>query len=608
MSTFSVSNAEQLNAAVAQATGGDVIELASGNYGDVDFNNIHFNDYVTITSADGNNGAVFNTIDIRGSSFIRIDGVHASNSGNGSAGSRVVQIIDDSHHIEFMNSEVNGKVDGDYTGFYGIYAHHTDNVTIANNDVHDVQNGITAFSANHFEVSENHVDYIGADAFKFAGINNFLIENNSSNGHMFPSPGAHLDFMQFQSDSSNGVIRGNVFLTNGVGWVQGIFLHDGNYTGITIEENVIYTGMANGIILSAGSGNTVINNTVLNSPGVVHNVTNISVISGTNVQNNISASYTGGSSGSNIKAQHDDPSDSFYYGDLFVNAHAGADITLADLAPVAGSIAETKGAYARIAELLGQEVDPVDDPFDGDSGDDSIQGSDQADQISGNGGQDDLSGEGGDDVMYGGSDNDHLYGGDGADILEGGENVDHLYGGNGEDSLYGGAGRDYMYGDDGDDLMDGGDSKDHIRGGAGDDTINAGNGNDRVRAGNENDTIYGGEGNDKLLGNTGEDVIYGGNGKDVLTGGKDTDILYGGAHRDYFVFNTNTGDDVIKDFEDGLDKIHIRRIKGISVDELEDAISTDGDDAIVDLTALGGNGSIVVENAAGNLGASDFLI
>ena len=47
-----------------------------------------------------------------------------------------------SRNVAVVNSEVTGKVDGVYQGHFGIYATNSSGVTIANNNVHDVDSGI----------------------------------------------------------------------------------------------------------------------------------------------------------------------------------------------------------------------------------------------------------------------------------------------------------------------------------------------------------------------------------------------------------------------------------------------------------------------------------
>ena len=85
----------------------------------------------------------------------------------------------------------------------------------------------------------------------------------------------HPDFIQFQGDSSDAVIRGNVFLlkeepTPGYP-VQGIFLKDGVYNDILIEDNIVYTNTANGIYIESRPGGdniTIRENTVLSPPDI----------------------------------------------------------------------------------------------------------------------------------------------------------------------------------------------------------------------------------------------------------------------------------------------------------------------------------------------------
>ncbi|MBO6503936.1 MAG: M10 family metallopeptidase C-terminal domain-containing protein [Kordiimonadaceae bacterium] len=66
------------------------------------------------------------------------------------------------------------------------------------------------------------------------------------------------------------------------------------------------------------------------------------------------------------------------------------------------------------------------------------------------------------------------------------------------------------------------------------------------------DTIVGNDADNVLLGNGGADTISGGAGADTLDGGAGDDQLTGGAGEDIF---TIEGDDVVSDFENGVDKI-----------------------------------------------------
>ena len=86
----------------------------------------------------------------------------------------------------------------------------------------------------------------------------------------FSLAGGSFDFIQGQGSSSKGVLRGNVHLpiTQGAATCQGLFVADGLYDNIVIEQNIVYTGMANGIVIDGGptTNNIVRNNTLLNAP------------------------------------------------------------------------------------------------------------------------------------------------------------------------------------------------------------------------------------------------------------------------------------------------------------------------------------------------------
>ncbi|MEL6765248.1 MAG: histidine phosphatase family protein [Cyanobacteria bacterium J06607_6] len=114
---------------------------------------------------------------------------------------------------------------------------------------------------------------------------------------------------------------------------------------------------------------------------------------------------------------------------------------------------------------------------------------------------------------------------------------------------------------------------DRIRGTAGDDVIVALGGDDRVFAdpgsdivsgGSGRDRLFGGEDRDILIGDMGDDFLNGEAGDDVLMGVTGRDVLVGGDGADLFVFgvgdggarnSTELGNDLIRDFEVGIDKI-----------------------------------------------------
>ena len=67
------------------------------------------------------------------------------------------------------------------------------------------------------------------------------------------------------------------------------------------------------------------------------------------------------------------------------------------------------------------------------------------------------------------------------------------------------------------------------------------------------ENLFGGFGDDALSGNGGDDRLFGGPGNDRLNGGQGNDILFGGIGNDVFVFDEDSGWDVIRVFETSSD-------------------------------------------------------
>jgi Ca2+-binding RTX toxin-like protein len=158
-----------------------------------------------------------------------------------------------------------------------------------------------------------------------------------------------------------------------------------------------------------------------------------------------------------------------------------------------------------------------------------------------------------------------------------------LFAGEGDDSLFGGASVDKFYGEAGEDKMWG-------------------------REGH--DKLYGGEDNDDIRGNEGDDYIQGNQGNDRIKGGRGDDMMSGKSGADIFIFGRNNGEDTIDDFANDTGKLDMSAFGLSSKQDLLDAGAivelTMG--TMIDLTALGGDGVIYVEDMAlGQWGNSDFI-
>lgn len=249
-----------------------------------------------------------------------------------------------------------------------------------------------------------------------------------------------------------------------------------------------------------------------------------------------------------------------------------------------GSSAPGDGAESPVGNASGAVIHGADgdDLIEGTGGQDRLVGGRGDDVLSGGAGDDDLRAGHGDDELSGGAGDDKLFGRLGNDRLDGGAGDDDLKGGTGDDELFGGAGNDVLTGGRGRDSLDGGDGDDVLGGGRGEDFLSGGAGNDRLEGGGRGDRLFGGDGNDRLDGGAGNDELTGGEGADS------------------FVFENNSGVDVITDFEDGVDAIEFM-IQSFGFDDL--SIFQQGDDAVVEHEG----GKIVLQNTdASDLDQSDF--
>ncbi len=202
---------------------------------------------------------------------------------------------------------------------------------------------------------------------------------------------------------------------------------------------------------------------------------------------------------------------------------------------------------------------------------------------------------------------ENIAGSAGSDALFGNALANNIVGGAGGDTITGGKSDDFLQGNQGMDVMNGNLGNDIVYGGKDDDTVFGGAGNDVVNGNLGNDYVGGDLGNDILFGGQGNDTISGGDGADIILGDKGNDILYGNTGKDLFVFNFESGVDVIGDFEmaGAADRIQIAPGIKASVADILASITYVDNNAIIDL----GNGNqVTLLNIAGGLSADDFLI
>jgi Ca2+-binding RTX toxin-like protein len=232
----------------------------------------------------------------------------------------------------------------------------------------------------------------------------------------------------------------------------------------------------------------------------------------------------------------------------------------------------------------------------------------------------------------------------GKDTLVGTTLADNIFGGADDDSIDGGKGNDMLFGEAGNDTFLGGDGADTMDGGADVDTVSyaastsgvkvslatgLGSGGhaegdkfisiENLTGSQYRDYLFGSEGRNTIDGGKGDDVISAGGDNDVLRGGAGNDMLTGGTGSDTFVFTSanfffngdHNGDDVITDFQVGVDKLEFRSgTWGGHVESLNDlSFSQVGNDTVISFGTYGESITLTgVSTAALHLHAStDFL-
>lgn len=232
------------------------------------------------------------------------------------------------------------------------------------------------------------------------------------------------------------------------------------------------------------------------------------------------------------------------------------------------------------------------------SGIEQLHGSNSADDLKGTNVANNLKGFDGDDVLMGRR---------GDDSITGGNGDDRIFGHQGNDRLFGSAGDDYLRDEYGSDLFNGGSGNDtaafidsatgvgiNLRTGSnnGNDTfvsieniIGSDGQNDVVRGSDQDNRLEGRGGIDWLAGDAGDDTLLGGDGNDKLIGGAGDDLLFADNGRDTFVFTNEAGNDIVRGFDEAVDRLQFDGYAFANTTALMSTASQSGSDVVFDFGA-----------------------
>ncbi|MDJ0514701.1 MAG: calcium-binding protein [Trichodesmium sp. MO_231.B1] len=139
-----------------------------------------------------------------------------------------------------------------------------------------------------------------------------------------------------------------------------------------------------------------------------------------------------------------------------------------------------------------------------------------------------------------------------------------------------------------------------ITGTTGDDELIGTDASEYIHSGRGDDTIQGLDGNDLIHSGKGDDIISAGGGRDIIGADRGDDIITGGTGADMFDFRVGYGNDIITDFEDGIDLIRLRgdlRFEDLTIAQVGSDTSITADELSITLQGV----------VASDIGSDDFV-
>lgn len=278
MTVYSVSNASELQAAMASVIGGDRVVLASGDYGNLQIINKNYASNVTIEAAAGASPAHLDGLFVQNVTNLTVKGLDLGRALNpGEPDYTQLNYIRNSSNIKLDGITVHGSYDNEPANDgFGIVVTGVTNIQVVNSHFEELYRGMNFRQCENVFVEGNDIVRMRSDGFVVSATDNITFDGNHFSEFM-PQLPDHADFIQFWNigetrGSNNITIKNNEMMQeyfSGVSQtgVQGIWISDPEeygYKNVLIQNNILWSNDAyNGISVIGGDGVQILGNTVV---------------------------------------------------------------------------------------------------------------------------------------------------------------------------------------------------------------------------------------------------------------------------------------------------------------------------------------------------------
>lgn len=290
-----VSTAAELEIVLENATGGETILLAAGDYGALTLGRrgIKTSDFastVTIQSEDPTNQAVFSSLRMDGAKNVAFADLefkltYAPDEKIG----QMLGYVTDSHDITFTRTSFIGDnavsddpAEDGYPAGFGLRVRESSNIIIEDSEFSGLWKAVAFAKSQDVVLRNSDIHDFRSDGINVVDSQRVLIENNYVHDvRRSYDSGDHSDMFQMFSTtkdasvvSSDITLRDNIFDIGEGGWSQTIFMpnvpvskygggEEFYYKNIVIENNIIINDHVSGIRIGETDGLIITNNTVL---------------------------------------------------------------------------------------------------------------------------------------------------------------------------------------------------------------------------------------------------------------------------------------------------------------------------------------------------------